>query len=113
MHYRLKVRTRSRTQSIFKTFYKEAWSVFAFLLNEMDIEWFSSTDIATHMYWSCTSMLKFSEYFLPKSLSPLNPLVGKGKSADTVTKKAQQELSKFQRKFFGLIMANCGVQNDR
>lgn len=110
---RCQTRTRNGSQNKFKTFYKEAWSIFQFLLNEIDIEWFSSTDIATHMYWSCMSMLKFATYFLPTPLSPLNPLVGKGKSADTVTKKDEQELSKFQRSFFGLMMANCGVHNDR
>jgi len=79
----------------------------------MDTLWVSSLDVANHMYWACASMLKFHTFFLPKTLFALNPLVGKGKAADTTSTKESQTLTDYQRKMYGLIMASCGVWNDR
>ncbi len=84
-------------------FHSHAWGPMMFLMTEQETLWLSSVDVAYDMYMSCLAVSSYSKYFLPPALRYLDFFhVRKGTS-----------MLGHSRKFFSLVLANCGIHTDR
>ncbi len=85
------------------TYHRQVWGTMKFLMSEQETLWLSSVDVAYDMFMSCLAVTSYSKYFLPSALRYFNPF----------RRQHGTKMLDHERKYFSLVLANCGIHTDR